>query len=108
MPGSYSQFFVAMRQQESSNNYGQHSSTYLGAYQFGEQALVQLGFVNNDGVFNNDFSGGFTGKLGINSVAEFLDSIPAQEAAAEEWWPELWRQIRAADLEFYDHRPSTA
>ena len=106
MPGSYSQFFAAIRMQESSNDYSEvNFDDYLGAYQFGEEALIDLGFVNADAnPRDNNYSGGFTGKLGINSITGFLDSIPAQDAAAAEWWSVLWNYIRSFDLEFYDQQ----
>lgn len=49
MPGTYSQFLLKMRQRESSNDYQSvNYANYLGAYQFGEAALIDLGFVEAD------------------------------------------------------------
>ena len=101
MSGSYSDFLEALRLRESSGNYlAVNTLGYLGAYQFGEAALVDLGFVTLDGnAYDNDFSGGFTGKLDVYSVSDFLTSPEAQDAAALEWMPLVWRYIEAVDLD---------
>ncbi len=106
MSGTYEAFFAAIRQRESSNDYGiVNGPGFVGAYQFGEAALIDLGFVNPDGHnFDNDINGGWTGKLGINGTAEFLANHSAQDQAAAEWWPLLWSRIRGLDLEFYDQQ----
>jgi Ca2+-binding RTX toxin-like protein len=95
MAFGYQDFFAALRQRESSGNYKLvNSYGYLGAYQFGEGALVDLGFVNNDGKWwDNDFSGGWTGSHGIDSKAEFLSTPTAQDTAAAAWFPLLWTYL---------------
>lgn len=97
MSGSYSDFLSALRLRESSGDYSVVNSLgYLGAYQFGEAALVDLGFVIRDAnPYDNTFSAGFTGKLGIASATEFLASPEAQDAAALEWMPLMWRYLEA-------------
>ncbi len=106
MAKTYASFFSAIRARESSGNYSVvNTFGYLGAYQFGEAALVDLGFaVRDSNPFNNVFSAGFTGKLGIDSKAEFLASKSAQDAAASEWWTLLWNRVRYFDIEFYDQQ----
>jgi Ca2+-binding RTX toxin-like protein len=106
MSSTYTDFFSAIRARESSGDYGVvNSFGYLGAYQFGEAALVDLGFVVRDGAsFDNVFSAGFTGKLGVHSRADFLASAAAQDAAATEWWSLLWNRVRHFDVEFYDQQ----
>ncbi len=101
MTGSYSDFLQALRMRESSGDYSAVNTLgYLGAYQFGEAALVDLGIVARDGnAFDNDFGGGFTGKLGITSITDFLTTPEAQDAAALEWMPLLWRYLEALDLD---------
>ncbi len=98
MAYGYQDFLSALRVRESSGNYTLvNSYGYLGAYQFGEGALVDLGYVNNDGAFwNNDFSGGWTGVDGINSRTEFLATPTAQDNAADSWFPLLWRYLTNA------------
>ena len=106
MPGTYQQFFAAVRARESSNDYTAVNSVgFIGAYQFGEAALIDLGYVRRDkNPYDNNFSGGWTGKNGIDSKAEFLNSPAAQDAAAAEWWPLLWQRARNFDLEIYDQQ----
>ncbi len=106
MTKTYQDFFAAIRLRESSDNYhAVNTLNYLGAYQFGEAALVDLGFVALDGnPFNNDYGAGFTGQLGIHSKGEFLASIAAQDAAASDWWSMLWNRVRYHDIEIYDHQ----
>ncbi len=101
--GSYNQFFAALRQRESGNDYSAvNGYGFIGAYQFGEAALIDLGYVVNDGsAFNNDFGGGFTGKNGIDSRSEFLNKPDAQDTAAEEWFELLWNRIAYYDLDIY-------
>ena len=64
MPGTYQQFFAALRQRESSNDYTAVNSVgFIGAYQFGEAALFDLGYVRRDkNFYDNNYSGGWTGK----------------------------------------------
>jgi Ca2+-binding RTX toxin-like protein len=102
--GSYDDFFEALRQRESGGDYTiVNTFGFLGAYQFGEAALVDLGFVSNDGSpFDNVFTGTFTGKFDVYSVDDFLNSNEAQDDAAAEWFAMLWGRIRYNDLEFYD------
>ena len=105
MPGSYDQFRLGIRIKESSNNYSIVSDLgYLGAYQLGEQALVDIGWVNNDSAYDNSLTGGFTGLFGVQSVADFLANHAAQDAAADAWFQRVWIQIRANDQEFYDQQ----
>ena len=102
--GSYEDFFAALRQRESGGDYKiVNSFGFLGAYQFGEAALVDLGFVTNDGSpFDNQFNGTFSGKAGVFSAQDFLNDPDAQDLAATEWFSLLWSRIRAEDLEYYD------
>ncbi len=106
MTKTYQDFFAAIRARESSDDYGAvNSFGYLGAYQFGEAALVDLGIAVRDAnPFNNVFSGGFTGKFGVDSKAEFMSSHAAQDSAASEWWLLMWNRVRHSDLEMYDQQ----
>ncbi|CAH1648774.1 MULTISPECIES: hypothetical protein [unclassified Chelatococcus] len=71
----------------SSNRYDNVNKTnHLGRFQFGEAALIDIGMVRNDGKpFNNDFSGGWTGKHGIYSREAFLASHEAQDNAIRDF-----------------------
>jgi Ca2+-binding RTX toxin-like protein len=81
--GTYRDFLDALGQRESSGNYAaENVFHYIGKYQMGEAALIDIGVVNHDGsAFNNDYSGGFTGKFGLTSKADFLSDGPGQELA---------------------------
>ena len=101
MTGTYAEFLAALRMRESSGDYAAVNTLgYLGAYQFGEAALVDLGFVIRDAnPYDNHFDAGFTGKLGISSAADFLAAPGAQDAAAGEWMQLLWRYIGAVEVD---------
>jgi len=66
---------------------------YIGKYQFGEDALIDLGYYKQDGTnnrtadgkFKYDWSGEWTGKNGIKSKEDFLHNYEAQDQAAKEW-----------------------
>ncbi|PVA05334.1 hypothetical protein DC363_16100 [Thalassorhabdomicrobium marinisediminis] len=78
-----------------------NSLNYLGAYQFGEAALTDLGFVHYDGnAYDNNYSGGWTGKHGVRSASDFLRSRDAQDKAAFEWVDLLWSY---AEIHNIDH-----
>ncbi len=96
-------FLVALRMMESDGNYqAVNSLSFLGAYQFGEAALTDLGFVHSDGdAYDNNYGGGWTGKHGINSADEFLGSKRAQDRAMEEWLIVMWKQIELHGVDHY-------
>lgn len=58
---------------------------YLGAYQFGKPALEDLGYWKK--------GTGWTGKNGINSEEDFLESKEVQDVAYAEWEPLLRRYL---------------
>ncbi len=103
MSNSFDDFLHALRARESSGNYSVvNIYGFLGAYQFGEAALVDLGFVRLDGdPYDNDFSGGWTGRYGIDSTAEFLASPEVQDAAALEWFELVWGYCLNLGLDQY-------
>ena len=52
------------------NKYG-----YAGKYQMGEAALIDAGYYRKiSRGFNNDWSGKFLGKDGVNSIQDFLNN----------------------------------
>lgn len=101
--GDLNEFYAALRQRESSGNYRAiNTLNFIGAYQFGEAALIDLGYVRPDrDIYDNNFGGGFTGKNGIRSVQDFLNSPAVQDHAADEWMHVMWRYIRADGLDRY-------
>lgn len=104
--GDYDDFLAALRHKESRGDYqAVNTLNFLGAYQFGEAALVDLGFVRPDrDLYDNDFGGGFTGKHGIRSVRDFLANPAVQDRAAREWMQIMWRYIEAEGLRSYAWR----
>ena len=103
---SYSDFFTQLRYMESRGDYrAVNTLNFIGAYQFGEAALIDLGYVRRDhDLYDNDFGGGFTGKDGIHSVQDFLASPAVQDKAAQEWMRIMWRYIRAEGMARYAWR----
>lgn len=94
-------FLVALSMLESGGDYQiVNSLNFLGAYQFGEAALTDLGFVRYDGdAYDNNYGGGWTGKFGIKSAEAFLSSSRAQDRAAEEWVRLMWHYIELKNLD---------
>lgn len=93
-------FLVALRMMESGGDYqAVNTLNFLGAYQFGEAALIDLGFVRPDGdPYDNNYSGGWTGKNGMDSAKEFLASKSVQDKAAVAWVKLMWHYIEAENL----------
>lgn len=100
---SFGAFLLALQLMESGGNYSAvNTLNFLGAYQFGEAALIDLGFVRSDSdPYDNNFGGGWTGKYGINSKAEFLASKTAQDRAVQAWLPIMWSYIEMHQIEDY-------
>jgi hypothetical protein len=96
-------FLTALSLLESDGNYQVvNSLNFLGAYQFGEAALTDLGFVNYDGdAYDNNYGGGWTGKYGIRSAEGFLRSKSAQDRAAAEWLKLMWSYIELHKIDGY-------
>lgn len=70
-------FSDKLGQLESSNNYkAVNRFGYLGKYQFGNLALIDLGYKNKKG---------WTGKDQIRNAKDFLNSPKIQEKAFKEW-----------------------
>ena len=88
-------FFNALAHRESDNNprkinkYG-----YIGKYQFGEEALVALGYYNRDGTRKNDWIGTWTGKDGIFSKEDFLNNSVVQDKAVKQLATLNWQTAR--------------
>jgi hypothetical protein len=96
-------FFTALRHMESGGDYGSvNTLNFIGAYQFGEAALIDLGYVRLDrNIYDNDYGGGFTGKDGIHSIADFLNNPRVQEKAMRSWIKLMWRYIEGENLDRY-------
>lgn len=96
-------FLTALQLMESGGDYQiVNSLNFLGAYQFGEAALTDLGYVRYDGdAFDNDYSGGWTGKHGVRSLNDFLNNRRAQDKAMQEWMALMWHYIERQNLHTY-------
>jgi len=103
MSQTFAAFLIALRMAESGGDYQVvNSLNFLGAYQFGEAALIDLGYVKRDSnVYDNDFSGGWTGKNGIRSIQGFLDNEREQDRAASQWMRVMWSYIEYHDIDGY-------
>ncbi|MEM7580074.1 MAG: hypothetical protein AAF316_09505 [Cyanobacteria bacterium P01_A01_bin.80] len=71
---------------------------FLGKYQFAEILLIRLGYYQaqvyfGNGADKNYWRGRWTGKNGINSKAEFLNSPEVQEQAIREAFGVYWQDI---------------
>ncbi len=71
---------------------------FLGKYQFAEVLLIRLGYYKakvyfGNGADKNYWRGTWTGKHGINSKAEFLNSPYIQEKAIREAFAVYWQDI---------------
>ncbi|MEM1394174.1 MAG: hypothetical protein AAGG00_12940 [Cyanobacteria bacterium P01_H01_bin.150] len=71
---------------------------FLGKYQFAEILLIRLGYYKaqvyfGNGADKNYWRGRWTGKNGINSKAEFLNSPEVQEQTIREAFGVYWQDI---------------
>ncbi|WP_287319483.1 calcium-binding protein [Mesorhizobium sp.] len=91
MAGSYNDFLHALAFSESSNRYDYvNPQGYAGAYQAGESALRMIGYYKLDGTAAVDWNNGWTGKDGINSLADWLSNPAIQDKAVGEYYTYLW------------------
>ncbi len=79
---------------------------YAGKYQMGEAALIDAGYYKKGGkgavtIYNNDWKGVFTGKDGVNSLSDFLNSPQAQENAQIIFMKRQWRYLKAVGADKY-------
>lgn len=102
MSKSEKQFFSALGEKESSGNYAKvNRFGYIGKYQFGEQALITLGYYNKDGSVKNDWRGRWAGKHGISSKQDFLNSPAVQDEAVRELAEFNWKFAKQKGLHKY-------
>lgn len=91
------QFLNNLGIRESGGNYkALNSYGYAGKYQMGEAALIDCGYYRKpSGKYNNDWSGTFTGKDGVNSIDDFLNNPKAQENAQIIFKKKQWGYLKA-------------
>jgi len=103
MSNTFAAFLIALKMVESGGDYQVvNTLDFLGAYQFGEAALTDLGYVRYDGdAYDNNYGGGWTGKNGIRSKSAFLNNERVQDKAAQEWMRLMWSYIKLERIDNY-------
>ena len=91
------QFLNNLGARESGGNYKAFNRYgYVGKYQMGEAALIDAGYYRKPSRrYNNDWSGEFLGKDGVNSIQDFLNNPRAQENAQIIFKKKQWGYLRA-------------
>lgn len=99
--GTFEEFLRALAVQESSMNPTMvNPYKYVGLFQMGEAALQDAGYYKGDNTpKTNDWTGAFTGKNGINSLADLKANPDAQVAAVVAFENAQWKQIQALGLD---------
>ena len=97
------QFLNDLGARESGGNYKAYNKYgYAGKYQMGEAALIDCGYYKKTSkVYNNDWSGIFTGKDGVNSIKDFLNNPQAQENAKICFKKKQWSYLKAVGANQY-------
>lgn len=83
-----------------------NSKGYIGFFQFGEAALIDLGYYkhwkdNSDKTKANDWTGSWTGHNGVNSLSDFLKSPAKQVQIIGEWIDLLCKRLRNRSFNEY-------
>ena len=91
------QFLNDLGARESGGNYKAFNKYgYAGKYQMGEAALIDAGYYRKPSRrYNNDWTGIFTGKDGVNSIQDFLNKPKAQENAQIVFKKKQWGYLKA-------------
>ena len=90
---SYEQFLNDLGNRESGGDYKIINSLgYLGKYQFGKLALIDIGYYGKNG---------WTGKDGVFSKEDFLNNPVIQEKAIREYQNKIWIYIKNSKLDKY-------
>ena len=92
---TYDAFLDALGDRESGGSYAAvNQSGYLGKYQFGELALIDVGYYSADGTSKNDWKpANWTGKDGIHSKDAFLADHAVQETAIRLYMEKQWSYL---------------
>lgn len=83
-----------------------NSLGYIGFFQFGEAALIDLGYYkhwdnNSDKTKANDWTGSWVGHNGVNSLSDFLKSPAKQIQIIGEWIDLLCKRLRNRSFNEY-------
>lgn len=100
---SFQQFLNDLGARESACNYKAFNKYgYAGKYQMGEMALIDSGYYQKPSrKYNNDWSGVFLGKDGVNSIQDFLNNPKAQENAQINFKKKQWQYLKAVGADDY-------
>ncbi len=100
---SLQQFLNDLGARESGGNYKAFNKYgYAGKYQMGEAALIDIGYYKKQSrVYNNDWSGVFTGKDGIKSIQDFLNNPQVQEKAQILFKRKQWTYLKSVGADKY-------
>ncbi|MCB1488931.1 MAG: hypothetical protein KDJ88_15930 [Bauldia sp.] len=92
---TYDDFFDALGDRESGGDYkAVNTLGYLGKYQFGELALIDVGYYTADQTSSNDWhAANWTGKSGVRSQADFLANPVAQDKAIHAYMDLQWSYL---------------
>lgn len=103
MQKSFKQFLDDLGARESGGNYRSFNKYgYVGKYQMGEAALTDSGYYKKSSkIYNNDWSGQFTGKDGVYSLQDFLENPIAQENAQIIFKKKQWTYLKAVGADKY-------
>ena len=94
---TYDDFLDALGERESGGDYGAvNTFGYLGKYQFGELALIDVGYYSADQTSANDWQPAYwTGKNGIHSKGDFLSDHSAQDQAIHAYMKLQWSYLES-------------
>lgn len=101
---SYSDFFEAIRDRESSDRYNFTSKAgYIGAYQFAEITMKNLGYYEGDGTGKQDWIGDFTGKDGVTSKTKLLTTPALQDKVFDKMLQLYWGYANQKNYHMPEH-----
>lgn len=97
-------FLKDLGMRESGGNYkSMNKYGYAGKYQMGEAAMIDAGYYKKPSrIYNNDWTGIFTGKDNVYSIQDFLNSPKAQENAQIAYKKCQWRYLKAVGADKYE------
>ena len=106
-------FYRDLAMSESSNDKKARDKEtgFIGLYQLGESSLVDVCYYyakhrkpwQQEGAqYNNDWTSGWVGKNGINSLDEFLNNELVQNIAVREYHQKVWFYLR--NYHFYENK----
>lgn len=100
---TFNDFLNDLGARESGGNYKAFNKYgYAGKYQMGEAGLIDAGYYKKASkVYNNDWSGSFTGKDGVKSIQDFLNNPAAQENAQIVFKKRQWGYLKAVGAHKY-------